>query len=375
MKMKVPKIISAWTKYAGLSKEEYDRIRPAIYEKNYNSVLRFSGIGAVLLVSMTILSLFLENLQKNTIVYVVFSALLVVLFFSSRLLLKNKRWLATPLAYIMLSIAFAFGIVIGVFQAYDQPATSFCVLIFALPLLLVDRPIRCSMLMAVATLCFCACSVAGKERVIYQYDLVNGISFLLLGIAVNQYVMETKLRDLLNQSIIERERDTDDLTKLLTKAAGQKRIREYISSSSEPAAFIIIDVDNFKNINDTLGHAYGDLLLMVLGESLRASFATDDILARMGGDEIIIFVPRADDLERLDGCLDGLGMAMRASLSSSGQLAYVTFSAGVAMFPEDSAEYKSLYDMADKALYASKGGGKNRVSFYMERRPMRVLHS
>ena len=168
--------------------------------------------------------------------------------------------------------------------------------------------------------------------------------------------------------VLEDKADTDLLTDLNNKLATERKIQEYLDEHpSERGMLFIFDVDNFKKINDTMGHAFGDLMLKTIGRDVRSVFRTSDIIGRIGGDEFVIFV------KNLNGDAEVMEQARRLTsffhdFKAGGD--YVKYSAsasmGVAIFPDDAKTFKTLYEAADQALYRSKQRGKARLSFYNE---------
>ncbi len=168
--------------------------------------------------------------------------------------------------------------------------------------------------------------------------------------------------------VLEDKADTDLLTDLNNKLATERKIQEHIDEHpSERGMLFIFDVDNFKKINDTMGHAFGDLMLKTIGRDVRSVFRTSDIIGRIGGDEFVIYV------KNLNGDAEILEQARRLTaffhdFKAGGD--YVKYSAtasiGVAVFPDDAKNFKALYEAADQALYRSKQRGKARLSFYNE---------
>ena len=156
----------------------------------------------------------------------------------------------------------------------------------------------------------------------------------------------------------------DDLTGLLNRSAVTLRVEEWIQSpqAKEGGALFMLDLDNFKTINDTQGHATGDRALLQTARVLRETFRGTDILGRAGGDEFLVFMTgvnspavAADRAERL--CR---AFSERAE-SSSGAL--FTCSVGVSLFPADGSRYADLFEAADAAMYQAKREGKNSYRF------------
>lgn len=186
---------------------------------------------------------------------------------------------------------------------------------------------------------------------------------IFAGIAVfnkAKYNLETE--DLQNKA------DTDLLTDLYNKVATERMIREYLAGEGKNCVsmLFVLDVDDFKKINDTRGHAFGDQVLSQFGHSIRTWFRVGDILGRIGGDEFMIFIKDVKDPEvirregsRIMQFFEGFNVGEYTKYSP-------TASVGGAVYPNDADDFESLYKAADKAVYKSKKEGKNRVSFYAD---------
>jgi len=160
--------------------------------------------------------------------------------------------------------------------------------------------------------------------------------------------------------------DTDQLTDLYNKMATERMIKDYLEGEGKDSLsmLFVLDVDNFKKINDTMGHAFGDKVLSQLGHQIRAWFRVSDIVGRIGGDEFMIFVKDIKNPEvvkregsRIMQFFEGFSVGEYTKYSP-------TASIGGAIYPTDADNFEALYKAADKAVYKSKKEGKNRVSFY-----------
>ncbi len=174
-----------------------------------------------------------------------------------------------------------------------------------------------------------------------------------------------KLRSNRKNRELEDKADTDLLTNLNNKLATERKIKEYIAEHpNEQALLFVLDIDNFKKINDTMGHAFGDEVLRTLGHQIRAEFRVSDIIGRTGGDEFMLFLKNIKDDTTLRHEADRV--ARFFSNFQAGE--YVKYSAtasiGGAVFPRDASDFESLYKAADKALYTAKRRGKNQLALY-----------
>lgn len=161
--------------------------------------------------------------------------------------------------------------------------------------------------------------------------------------------------------------ETDLLTEINNKISTELKIKEYITQNpNSQSMMFIIDVDNFKKINDTMGHAFGDQVLRTLGQKLKAEFRMSDIIGRMGGDEFVIFLKDISD----DALIEKEANRIVRFINEFTAGDYIKYSAtasiGVAVFPRDAKSFDSLYKTADLALYKAKKRGKNQLAFFNE---------
>lgn len=158
----------------------------------------------------------------------------------------------------------------------------------------------------------------------------------------------------------------DPFTQLFNKAATQELIAQYLvdADDEKQGALFVIDTDNFKTINDTLGHPIGDKVLRELSDALRNLFRSTDIIGRLGGDEFLVFVKQAGSREFCMEKAEKIGEAFRKNYGREGKRCRTSASIGIALFPKDGKDYATLYQHADQALYQVKQAGKDHYAFY-----------
>jgi diguanylate cyclase (GGDEF)-like protein/PAS domain S-box-containing protein len=142
------------------------------------------------------------------------------------------------------------------------------------------------------------------------------------------------------------------------------RVLQNIATGDNLLALLYIDVDNFKNINDSLGHGSGDRLLQVVARRMRAAVSSHDVVARMGGDEFVIVAPLMADLAAIDQLAFRLQTAVGAAIALEGHTVAVTASVGIAVYPADGADFEALQRHADIALYQAKEAGRHCHRFF-----------
>ncbi len=159
----------------------------------------------------------------------------------------------------------------------------------------------------------------------------------------------------------------DELTGLANRAQSQRRLDEAIARAKRcdrPFGVLFLDLDGFKDINDSLGHDAGDLVLRTIGKRLAEVVRGEDMVARLGGDEFCILVENLQDEE------DAVRVATRCLAQISEPLALgdrtlrMRGSVGIAIFPRDGETREAILQAADTAMYAAKHGGKNRYALY-----------
>ncbi|PKO52049.1 MAG: hypothetical protein CVU26_07365 [Betaproteobacteria bacterium HGW-Betaproteobacteria-2] len=149
----------------------------------------------------------------------------------------------------------------------------------------------------------------------------------------------------------------DAITGLPNRVLFQDRLKQETKQSRRtglPTAVMFLDIDHFKDINDTLGHDQGDVLLRQAAERLSACLRDTDTVARFGGDEFVVTLSQLHDLESVDQIADRMLETMAAPFYLNGEVAYVSASIGIAIFPIDTDLYEELIKNADQAMYLVK---------------------
>lgn len=172
----------------------------------------------------------------------------------------------------------------------------------------------------------------------------------------------------LRKAELQRQAEHDGLTNLLNRSAARKRIEEALDGSRIPVSFIILDIDDFKSVNDGYGHPEGDRVIQELADHLRRVCRGDDVVARLGGDEFVVFakgVGSGSALENLAQRLLSVKFSplRRVLPDGSYEVSLPTISVGVATCETSAIDCETLYSAADTVLYESKSEGKNQVNF------------
>lgn len=169
-----------------------------------------------------------------------------------------------------------------------------------------------------------------------------------------------------------KDEDPDYIIDPLTQIINRKFILKIANGLVEdkiPFALMILDLDNFKQINDSYGHLAGDFILKSIGEALVNYYSKEIFIGRYGGDEILLLIPNLVNYEDVHSFLEGLytkDKVLRKYYNDGIRDIYLTASLGCASYPNDADNFEDLFSKADKALYRGKTKGRNCYIIYVE---------
>ncbi|OHD96952.1 MAG: diguanylate cyclase [Sulfurimonas sp. RIFCSPLOWO2_12_FULL_36_74] len=161
----------------------------------------------------------------------------------------------------------------------------------------------------------------------------------------------------------------DTLTNLPNRVLFQERVINMIPAlkrNSKKMAIFFIDMDNFKNINDTFGHLTGDKFLIEVAKSIKSLLREQDTLARLGGDEFTIILEDVESILDIGFVADKIISRFKAPVVIEGKNFYTGASVGISIYPDDSESYEGLVKAADTAMYQVKEAGKNGYQFFTQ---------
>ena len=181
------------------------------------------------------------------------------------------------------------------------------------------------------------------------------------------YSLTTEVRDRQQIEQALREVNVDRLTGLPNRNVFHDRLEMDIKKANRsglPLALLFIDLDHFKEINDTLGHATGDLLLKQVGQRLQTYVRETDTVARLGGDEFTVTLSELHDIHTATDIAQKIRHDLARPFRLGGELAYISASVGITLYPRDGTTVGDLLRNADQAMYQSKDHGRNRVTYF-----------
>ncbi len=193
--------------------------------------------------------------------------------------------------------------------------------------------------------------------------------------AVQSTVVDITLRKIYEQRL-HYQANFDAVTDLPNRTLALDRLNSVVTSArrhSRKVGVLFIDVDHFKKINDTLGHALGDRFLRQAGERIKCCVREEDTVARLGGDEFTVILPDIGSSKDIEGVARKILAAFARPFDLDGHEAFVSASIGITLFPDDADDPERLMRNADAAMYQAKESGRNTLRFFTPELNARAL--
>ena len=291
----------------------------------------------------------------------------VFLFFSvlSEKRMTATRRKATVMCSLFSAILLTFIILIDVFSDPSAPSTFMPVICVTLPMLFVV-PIRTSLSLVTGFGILYIFLVARfKDASIAYYDILNILVALSFSAAIANFTMSLRMRDFELQMKYRRLSMGDSLSGLYNKQTCISMIRRHIEENrtSVRGTMIILDIDDFKIINDVYGHYVGDIILNCMGKALQSVFLVTDIIGRFGGDEFLLFAGDLISENVVRRKCEMLSERFRHMVAESmkDRDIGISCSIGAVIVKNKETDYETLFQRADGALYEAKKLGKDRT--------------
>lgn len=270
----------------------------------------------------------------------------------------SRRWVSALCALFEAGL-YAFVILLDTVSNPEAPSSFTQLVCVALPSLFVLPDALTYGLLLASEAVYLALVVTTKDPFVAQYDLFELATGLLFSVVVSVLIASYRLHAYDVSSRYERLSKRDTLSALYNKRAFTEKAEQYLTEHGPAVtcSLAFIDLDDFKSLNDTLGHPLGDQVLAEMGRLLREQFRPSDIIGRFGGDEFLVLVDGLADPAPLLRRIDHVRELFRACCRSKAGAA-CDFSAGVVCVPGMAASLDPLLLQTDAALYRAKHDGR-----------------
>lgn len=188
----------------------------------------------------------------------------------------------------------------------------------------------------------------------------------VLFLPCEQAILRKRVSNVIKLMILKRQALRDPLTEVYNRRGFEKLVQRLLGESPKPAAFVMIDLDDFKHFNDRYGHHTGDQVLIQVASVLEQILDRKGVVGRLGGDEFAIFIPNIGSQEEFRRKLVQIFNQLEIQWLKSQEKVKVLSSMGISFFPEHGLSFSELYRRADEAQYRSKADGKHQICIYGE---------
>lgn len=344
----------------------FTQSQDSILESNISLVQGISLFGICAIGVLTVIASYLIVGWTISIGHILFIPLFIIYFIWASLLKKKKQkqniakiYQITQIMVVTFMLSFL-GLIlyIEIVPYSEQAATLVTPAMMMLSVIFIVPFYVTSFFLCVSYLAFCILSVFCLDDQIMRANVFNGLVGVLFGMWGAWIVTNLRAREEYTKQGILWESQQDKLTGVLNKSAAEQKCIGYLETyDSDSCALIVIDVDDFKNVNDRYGHQMGDQVLHILGKTLQKVFRDWDIKGRIGGDEFIVLMKHMSDQEVIKRKMEFFEELFSQATTIKTQIK-ITCSYGVAVKKEMYVSYKTLFTEADKLLYVAKNNGK-----------------
>lgn len=365
LRMKLLKAIHNYLFYCGIGKEKYDEVKKNIYISNFKVWRVLNCLMTCVFAFLFIESMLDEFLMANRLFYMIcfiYSMVITCIFFAT------KKGSALTQQFICLSILvlLSFGMLITKNKP-EFPAATFIALLLIAPMFALGRPIYMGVVLALSSGIYLIWMHSVKPLDIWQMDLVNVLIFTVVSFAIHIVSSSLRIKEFVLTREMNIQKDVDDLTGLNNKGALTRKINKYLTDpTKDKGIMFLLDIDYFKDINDTFGHAVGDDVIGQIGDYLRDHFKNEEIVGRFGGDEFVVFVGGTNDAAEAERIAHEMTTGAPERIILPDKNRKISFSIGMALYRGEEKSFYEIFKKADDALYDLKAKRTKKYTIYNE---------
>ena len=351
----------------------YRETRAEAAESNIKNLKTISTAAVALIIFCYILTPIVVKDWNLRIQHVMFLPALLACLAAAWIYIRKKNknyWVVFFLCLIFDAIILSFCMAVDVFASYTTLASYMPMMYIVLPTLFIIPQKYIYAMLSATELLYLIMENHFKVPEVAQYDIFNSIVGFVFSVVIIQIILNLRLKDYRLRQRYQDLSTRDALSGMLNKEFFREAVDEYLDTKGmrTPHAMCIVDMDDFKLINDNYGHNMGDKLLQLEGRILSETFRSTDILGRFGGDEYVVFIKDTADRKVLSEKADLIQTKLQQraseelSVETSCSIGFVTAEAG-------KHSYDELFEFADRALYQAKNNGKKtyRIVGYKEK--------
>lgn len=347
--------------YGKYDRETFVKNKDVIDYNNYIRLKVFCYISLFINSLLFLLSFFGGNLHRGSYLYLVMMLISILYIVLLSFYFKSNKKHITLLFYIYIIISLLCFETLDVNFNLNLPASLITMMYLLSAYLFLDMPLRYDIALLLFSIYLCFDAIKLKAPDVALIDCTNCLIVYSISCAISHFQFNERIGKVMALQATKKERDTDYLTGLRNRISTEKDITEILTNSKKISVMMIIDLDDFKSINDTYGHKGGDKVLQSVAVAMRSCFRKDDYVSRIGGDEFTVFLTNIPSENfAIDKAKLLISKINEIELKKGN---FVGCSVGLAFSTTDKS-YDQLFKKADTALYEAKSAGKNIYKVY-----------
>lgn len=334
------------------------------FRENKEKINQENKIGLDLIIVTTFVFLSINMVLRYTIsrvlihgitlsMNVVYFALVFLVYFLN---LRKRKMDFTALIYLFQIPVLLLAMFDALYYEKFQITFIFMIILLLFPVFILDRFWRIELLIVGTSIVYAIAARSVESDEIYADDMVHLVMVAILGSCASLFFVIVRLRMIDYADHVEAMAERDPLTGLYNRSGGDRLV-----DTTKPCIFIYLDLDRFKEVNDTFGHEKGDHVLQEMASVLQNNFRQEDVIVRVGGDEFTIYCPGKWQYDQVDQKMQSLLEEIR-SMVIVRDTENMTASVGCAFAPNGCASRDQLVNAADRAMYNAKKSGRNGYS-------------
>ncbi|MDU1412535.1 MAG: GGDEF domain-containing protein [Clostridium sp.] len=348
--------------YYGLTKKEFEEIKPLIQISDQHNMKLISLAACVVLLILSFISHYIPFAHQFKETYIIF-AILFCIFNTIVYFIKKYHEVEV---YCLIIMLFTISMELTLIIPY-QPATIFPIMLMIVPLLFTINFYSISILISICSLVYVVLVLFQKYGSVAKFDIYNISVLLCISMFVRYLIQKNAVKSMRlkieNQKLLDKlyyDANHDALTGMLNRKAFVNKIVGEGESfiKTDYGVLGIIDIDNFKYINDTFGHLQGDEIIRKISSILRDSLYENDVLCRLGGDEFVFCLLKRQNSEDVNSDMEKILKSVNEIIISSNTR--MGISIGIVDLTSREYSFMEAYKIADDALYKAKHNGRNR---------------
>ena len=327
------------------------------------------GMGQLLLIAILVtvvmviaLILLGSEVHPGEIIYL--AVCYAVIYLIYRYMTNGGRGNSTVVIYCMAVLALSTVIYRDTILMPDRLTFFFQIMLMATPVYILDKPGNVAIFTLVMSFVYWFFVRLCKDPILISEEIECLAMAVPASLGVTMFVLGMRIGDIENEASLKLVSEHDALTSILNRGGGEGKIRDYLSQGI-CGAFFLMDVDNFKRINDVYGHSRGDEVLEQVASRVRTVFRAEDIVMRMGGDEFIVYAPSMIAADSVKYKISEMRQSIGKLTLEGCPDVHVTLSIGCIINKTSYTSYDEVFSKADNLLYEAKRNGKDTSAIKM----------